>query len=104
MATVERELALLQPPVGVTPTDRKVGLGEMYAEGSQTYCLADAEAGQVALDGMLREAGWEPVSSSATADAKVWHYRKDRHLGVLTVETREQDCGRRLRVDVLEEL
>jgi hypothetical protein len=60
VAVVERELALLQPPIGMTPSDQRVGLGEMYAEGAQTYCLNDEKAGQLALDSMLRNAGWAP--------------------------------------------
>ena len=40
VAVVQRELALLEPPVGLAPTDQRVGLGEMYAEGSQTYCVS----------------------------------------------------------------
>lgn len=58
----------------MTPMDQRVGLGEMYAEGTQTYCVGDEKAGQVALDSTLRDAGWEPVSTSTTADATVWHY------------------------------
>jgi hypothetical protein len=77
MAVVERELALLTPPVGIAPADQRVGLGEMYAEGAQTYCVGDEKAGQVALDSMLRKAGWEPTSTSTTADAMIWRYRKD---------------------------
>lgn len=72
VAVVQKELALLKPPVGIAPTDERVGLGEMYAEGGQTYCVSDEKAGQVALDSMLRNAGWEPVSTSTTAEAIVW--------------------------------
>ena len=82
LAVVQGELALLKPPVGLAPTDQAVGLGEMYAEGSQTYCVSDEKAGQIALDSMLRNAGWE-------------------RLGSLSLEARQQECGRRFRVGVL---
>jgi hypothetical protein len=104
VAVVQRELALLEPPVGIAPTDQRVGLGEMYAEGAQTYCVGDEKAGQVALDSMLRNAGWEPVSTSTTAGRTFWRYRKDRHLGSLSLETQQQQCGWSFRVDVLEPL
>jgi hypothetical protein len=64
VAMVQRELDLLKPPVGVTPTDQRVGLGEMYAEGAQTFCVNDEKAGQVALDSMLRRTGWDAVGAS----------------------------------------
>ena len=101
VAIVQRELDLLKPPVGVTPTDQRVGLGEMNAEGAQTYCVNDEKAGQIALDSMLRNAGWEPVSSSTTADATIWHYRKDQCLGSVVLENQQQQCGRRFRVNVV---
>ena len=81
--------------------EQRVGLGEMYAEGGQTYCVNDEKAGQAALDSMLRNAGWEPVSSSTTADATIWHYRKDQCLGSVVLENQQQQCGRRFRVDVV---
>jgi hypothetical protein len=101
LAVVQGELALLKPPVGLAPTDQAVGLGEMYAEGSQTYCVSDEKAGQIALDSMLRNAGWEPLSRSTTADATIWHYHKGERLGSLSLETQQQKCGRRFRVGVL---
>jgi hypothetical protein len=101
VAVVERELGLLKPPVGFAPTEQRVGLGEMNAEGGQTYCVSDERAGQAALDSMLRNAGWEPVSSSSTADATIWHYRKDQCLGSLVLENQQQPCGRRLRLGVV---
>jgi hypothetical protein len=104
VAVVERELALLTPPAGMAPTDQRVGLGEMYAEGTQTYCVGDQKAGQAALDSMLRNAGWEPVSASTTADATTWRYRKDQRLGSLVLENQQQQCGRRFRVGVAEPL
>jgi hypothetical protein len=104
MAVVRGEFALLQAPAGIAPTDEQVGLGEMYAEGTQTYCVSDAEAGQIALDAMLRHAGWQPVSRSTTADATLWHYQKAQHLGALRLEAAHQPCGRRFRVEVLEPL
>jgi hypothetical protein len=104
VAVVREEFALLKPPAGMTPTDQRVGLGEMYAEGTQTYCVGDEKAGQVALDSVLRNAGWEAVSTSTTADATVWHYRKDQRLGALRLETQPQPCGRRFRIDVLQPL
>jgi hypothetical protein len=76
----------------------------MYAEGAQTYCVGDEKTGQRALDSMLRNAGWEPVSTSTTADATVWRYRKGRSLGSLNLEAQQQQCGRRFRGDVLEPL
>jgi len=105
MAAVESELALLKPPAGVAATDKQAGLGEMYAEGGQNYCVSDEKAGQAALDAMMRSAGWEPVSTSTTPDGIVWRYRKgEKHEGLLTLETQPQPCGRRFRVDVLEPL
>jgi hypothetical protein len=104
LAVVRSELALLKPPPGMTPTDERVGLGEMYAEGAQTYCVGDEKAGQAALDSMLRNAGWEPVSTSTTADATLWRYGKGQRLGALSLESQRQPCGRRFRVDVLEPL
>jgi hypothetical protein len=104
VAVVQKELALLKPPVGIAPTDERVGLGEMYAEGGQTYCVSDEKAGQVALDSMLRNAGWEPVSTSTTPEAIVWRYHKDQRLSSLTLETQQQQCGRRFRVGVFEPL
>ena len=104
VATVKRELALLEPPAGIAPPDQQTGLGEMYAEGSQTYCVNDEKTAQRALDTMLRNAGWEPVSASTTADATIWHYRKGQGLGSLNLATQPQPCGRRFRVDVLEPL
>jgi hypothetical protein len=104
IAVVERELALLTPPLGIAPADQRVGLGEMYAEGAQTYCVGDEKAGQVALDSMLRKAGWEPLSTSTTAGATIWHYRKDQSLGSLVLENQQQQCGRRFRVQVAEPL
>jgi hypothetical protein len=101
VAAVEAELALLKAPVGMTPTDQRVGLGEMYAEGSQTYCVDDEKGGQAALDSMLRTAGWEPLSASTTADARFWHYRKEHCLGSVVLESQPQPCGRRFRVDVV---
>jgi hypothetical protein len=76
----------------------------MYAEGAQTYCVGDEKAGQVALDSMLRKAGWEPTSTTTTADATIWRYRKDQHLGSLVLENQQQQCGRRFRVEVAEPL
>ena len=104
MAVVERELALLAPPPGIAPADPRVGVGEMYAEGTQTYCVADEKGGQVALDSMLRKAGWQPVSTSTTADATIWRYGKDQGLGSLVLESQPQHCGRRFRVEVAEPL
>ena len=104
VAIVKRELALLEPPAGIAPPDQQTGLGEMYAEGSQTYCVNDEKTAQRALDTMLRSAGWEPVSASTTADATIWHYRKDQGLGSLNLATQPQPCGRRFRIDVLEPL
>jgi len=104
MAAVKRELALLTPPAGIAPADQNVGLGEMYAEGTQTYCVGDEKAGQAALDSMLRKAGWEPTSTSTTADATIWRYTKDQHLGSLVLENQKQPCGRRFRVEVAEPL
>jgi hypothetical protein len=101
MAVVQGELALLRPPSGLTATDQKVGLGEMYAEGAQTYCVGDEKAGQAALDAMLRDAGWAPLSSSTTADTILWHYRKDQCHGLLVLERQHQPCGRRFRVEVV---
>jgi hypothetical protein len=74
----------------------------MYAEGTQTYCVGDEKAGQVALDTMLRGAGWEPVSTETTAEVTIWRYRKGGGLGALNLELKPQPCGRRFRVDVLE--
>jgi len=104
VAAVESELALLKPPVGLSPTDQRAGLGEMYAEGAQTYCVRDEKTAQTALDSMLRQAGWEPVSTSTTADATVWNYRKGGAVGSLTLETQPQPCGRRFRVGLAEPL
>ena len=104
VAVVRSELALLKPPGGSAPTEPQVGLGEMYAEGGQKYCVSDDKAGQIALDAMMRNAGWEPVSSSTTAEGTVWRYHKGEHQGLLTLETQPQPCGRRFRVDVLEPL
>jgi hypothetical protein len=104
VAVVQRELAVLEPPVGLAPTDQRVGLGEMYAEGSQTYCVSDEKAGQGALDSMLRNAQWEPVSTATTAEATLWRYRKGRRLGSLSLETQQRQCGRRFRVGVFEPL
>ena len=104
VAVVQGEFALLTLPAGITSTDPRVGLGEMYAEGTQAYCVNDAKAGQTALDSMLRNAGWEPVSNSTTGDTPSWHYRKSQRLGALTLEAQPQQCGRRFRVDVLEPL
>ena len=104
VAVVKSELALLKPPAGISPTDQRVGLGEMYAEGAQTYCVSDEKAGQKALDSMLRQAGWESVSTSSTAEATVWHYQKGGRLGSLSLETQPQACGRRFRVGVAEPL
>jgi hypothetical protein len=104
VAIVESELALLKPPAGISPTDQRVGLGEMYAEGAQTYCFSDEKTGQRALDSMLREAGWQSVSTSTNAEATVWHYQKGGHLGSLSLETQPQPCGRRFRVGVAEPL
>lgn len=104
VAAVEGELALLRPPAGLAPTDQRVGLGEMYAEGAQTYCVSDAKTGERALDSMLRAAGWEPVSTSTTADATVWRYHKGDRLGSLSLEAQPQPCGRRFRIGVVEPL
>jgi len=104
MAVVRSELALLKPPAGMAPAEPQVGLGEMYAEGSQTYCVADVKTGQAAFDAMLRDAGWELLSSENKPDGTLWRYGKGQHLGGLTLETAPQPCGRRFRVDVLEPL
>ena len=104
LTTVRSELALLKAPAGMEPVDENVGLGEMYAEGSRTYCAADEKAGQAALDGMLRDAGWKPLSTTTTVEGTSWRYGKGRHLGSLRLETAPQHCGRRFRVDVVEEL
>lgn len=101
VAVVRNEFSLLKPPAGIVPAGQQVGLGEMYAEGTQTYCVSDEKAGQVALDSMLRDAGWVPVSTSTTADKIVWQYRKDQCLGSLSLETQPQSCGRRFRLDVV---
>jgi hypothetical protein len=50
---------------------------------------------------MLRAAGWEPLSTSTTADKIVWQYRKEQRLGSLSLETQPQQCGRRFRLDVV---
>lgn len=104
VAIVKRELALLEPPAGIAPPDQQTGLGEMYAEGSQTYCVNDEKTAQRSLDTMLRNAGWKPVSASTTADATIWHYRKGQSLASLNLAKQPQPCGRRFRVDVLEPL
>jgi hypothetical protein len=104
MAVVQTELDLLEPPAGMTPTDQGVGLGEMYAEGAQTYCVGDEKAAQTALDAMLRGAGWERLSESTNPDATVRNYRKDQRQGALTLQATPQPCGRVLRVHVLEPL
>ena len=101
VAVVESELAILKPPAGIVPTEQRAGLGEMYAEGAQTYCVRDEKAGEGALDSMLRAAGWEPVSTSSTAEATVWHYHKGERLGSLTLEAQPQQCGRRFRIEVV---
>lgn len=104
MDVVRGEFSLLQPPGGIAPQDQQVGLGEMYAEGVQTYCVKDGNAGRPALDSMLRNAGWEPVSSSTTAGETLWHYRKGQHLGSLRLDAQPQPCGRRFQVEIQEPL
>jgi hypothetical protein len=101
MAVVRSEFVLLKAPAGIAPTDERVGLGEMYAEGTQNYCVGDEKAGQVALDSMLREAGWRLLSTSTAADKTVWQYGKGESLGTLNLETQPQPCGRRFRLDVV---
>jgi hypothetical protein len=66
--------------------------------------VGDEKAGQVALDSMLRKAGWAPLSTSTTADATIWQYRKDQGLASLVLENQQQQCGRRFRVQVAEPL
>jgi hypothetical protein len=104
MTAVRSELALLKAPEGYATTDESVGLGEMYAEGSRQYCVADEKAGQVALDAMFRDAGWKPLSTAATPDGTSWRYGKDGHLGTLHLEAAPQPCGHRFRVELAEAL
>jgi hypothetical protein len=40
------ELALLTPPLGITPADQRVGLGEMYAEGGRRIAWATRRPGK----------------------------------------------------------
>jgi hypothetical protein len=104
MEIVRHELAVLQPPAGMHPSEPQVGLGEMYAEGTQTYCLPDEKTGQVALDTMMRNGGWKPFTTETTAQGTLWHYRKDARFGILLLETVPQSCGRRFQVQVVEAL
>jgi hypothetical protein len=104
MEIVRHEFALLQPPAGMHPGEAQVGLGEMYAEGSQAYCVADEKTGQGALDAMMRNAGWKPFTTETTAQGTMWHYRKDARFGILLLETAPQPCGRRFQVQLVEAL
>ncbi len=105
METVKAELALLQPPAGMEPTETTPpGLGEMDASGAQTYCVPDEKAGQAALDAMLRKAGWTYQSTETRPDEMVWRYVKGQTLGSLALETQPQPCGRRFVVGIVESL
>jgi hypothetical protein len=101
LGAVAKELDLLKPPSGITGSDEKTGLGEMYAEGTRTYCVENQEAGRVGLDSMLRDAGWVPITPSAP-EVTVWRYAKGQGLGTLSLDGKQAQCGWRLRVDVAE--
>jgi apolipoprotein N-acyltransferase len=101
MRVVRDELALLRSPLGVTVTDQRVELGEMDAFGALAYCVADGRAGRQALDSMLRDAGWEAVSTSGSADATAWSYTKRDLRGTLRLEAEPRSCAQRFAFDVI---
>jgi hypothetical protein len=110
---VRWELALLKPPAGLAPTEQRVELGEMDAFGVQVHCVRDEKMGRVALDSMLRDAGWQPVSASegwqpisnpSSMGVNIQRYRKRGLSGSLSLAAEPRQCGRSFSVSVLNPL
>ena len=97
----------------MAPTEQRVELGEMDAFGLQVHCVRDEKMGRLALDSMLRNAGWQPVSASAgwqplsnqsSMGVLLQRYRKAGLSGSLSLAAEPQSCGHSFSVSVLDPL
>jgi hypothetical protein len=113
VSEVRWELSRLKAPAGMAPTGQRVELGEMDAFGLQVHCVRDETMGRVALDAMLRNAGWQPVPDSAgwqpisnpgSLGVIIQRYRKRGLSGSLSLAPEPRPCGRAFSVGVLDPL